>query len=58
MKRTFERCPKCGEDDPRVAFIRPSARWIYCEQDCPDGEHFNLECRRCGYRWYAVVEAG
>ena len=50
LRLDFGVCPKCGEDEPVVRY-KPDASSFTCGSRCPRAEHFNLECRRCQYKW-------
>lgn len=43
-------CPKCGEPKPRIEFAYRCHVPDETRRD-HQGEHFHVDCGRCGYRW-------
>ena len=52
--REFRRCEKCGAWEPQPRYHAP---WS-CEEfgDEHRTEHFDVECYRCGFKWFEAFD--
>lgn len=45
----FDACPKCLHQPPYLNYVAKYGP--NCQSDCPECEHFHVECGRCRYTW-------
>lgn len=56
----FAPCPKCRQDDPEIVYMNGrhgrAAGGYPRECSHAANEHFDAECRRCGFYWRAEMD--
>lgn len=62
LRQILKPCPKCGERRVKVTYVEGRPMDFYysgelrgmplCRPDCPQGEHLNIVCLICDYRWW------